>query len=153
MGTIITPYFEAIANALAPYFKDTKNANYRTMALGAFAELANALQLNVVSYKQILFEFAFAGMKDSDPEARSNAAYLCGVLFQHGGQDVADYATHTLALLAELFNDKSGLPNLIDNSCGLMCRMIMALPKVVPVSQVRICKIKKYSCFFRWFQF
>lgn len=101
LGTNITPYFESLANAIAPYFNDTKNSNYRTMAIGVFSELANALGMSVVTYKkvqtanaaerpQILFDFAFSGMKDAEPQTRSNAAYLCGILFQNAAEDALE---------------------------------------------------------------
>ena len=75
-------------------------------------------------------------MKDSDAETRSNSAYLWGILAQNSSVGAYSFYPEALQLLAGLFTDNSGVPNLLDNAAAAVARMSIAGATLVPLPQV-----------------
>ncbi|PRP78553.1 hypothetical protein PROFUN_13610 [Planoprotostelium fungivorum] len=128
------PYFQFICNAIAPYQR-SESENYRSAAVGLLAEMCNAMGSSIAQYVPQLIEVSFKGMQDESAEVRSNSTFFCGVLLQHAGIAAHNYYPRTLEMLSTSIDDDS-LPNIIDNSCGALCRMIMTAPHLVPLGQV-----------------
>lgn len=75
-------------------------------------------------------------MVDSDQETQSNSTYLCGLLFQYGGNQSLPYYNRALTILSKLFSDKITFPNLLDNMCGCIARMILSSTSSIPLENV-----------------
>jgi hypothetical protein len=100
LGPLYEPYFKSVTAELVKYCvcsiqcllvcsshssQNNKTiATYRSLGIGLIADSVNAIAGAIAPYVQELLPIAFALMKDSDPETRSNATFCCGVLLQHG---------------------------------------------------------------------
>jgi hypothetical protein len=149
-GPLLEPHFAPLLRSLLTYqvtgtycyiltsSQQKKDSSaYRSLAVGVLAEVSNAMGYAVAPHLEVLINSAFAGMSDSDSEVRSNAAFFIGVLLQNGNITAYPYFGKALQLLAPMFTDAKGtLPNLLDNACGAVARMILAAPNVVPIPEV-----------------
>jgi len=128
------PYFETICNIIAPYQK-SETEDYRSASVALLAELSNAMGNSVLPYVPQLMEVAFRGMQDDFSEVRSNSTFFCGVLLQNAGIAAHTFYAKTLELMSKLIEDKS-IPNIADNTCGALARMINTAPHLLPLQQV-----------------
>jgi len=127
-------YFETICNIIAPYQK-SETEDYRSASIALLAELCNAMGNSILPYVPQLINVAFKGMTDDFSEVRSNSTFFCGILLQNAGIAAHSYYPKTLDLLSTLIEDKT-LPNITDNTCGALARMINAAPHLLPLQQV-----------------
>jgi len=136
MGGHFDPGFQVLYPAISRFYQSKSQAEtYRSLAIGCLAEICNAMGPASAKYVDPMMNIAVRAMSDPDPETRNNAIFFCGVCLFHGGNDGLKYYNQALVLLADLFSDTS-LPNILDNSCGAICRLILANPTAVPLHQV-----------------
>lgn len=135
VGPLIAPFFEYTFAEVQKYMQK-ESPRYRSLAAGALAEMSNAMGPLLAQYCQTLFPMVFQAMDDADEETRSNATFWCGVLLLHGGDASVQYYQQALVKLAPLFNNTALIPNLIDNACGAVARMILSHPEALPLDQV-----------------
>jgi len=138
MGPLLQPYFEPVATVILTYQQKQSSDTYRSLAVGAIAEITNAMGTLIQPYLPNLLPIALTGMIDPDEETRSNSCFWCGVLLLHGGEHAVPFYNQVLQNIAGVFSsaDKIELPNLLDNACGCVARMILTQPAHVPLSQV-----------------
>eukprot|EP01117_Protostelium_nocturnum_P017824 TRINITY_DN7326_c0_g1_i1.p1 TRINITY_DN7326_c0_g1~~TRINITY_DN7326_c0_g1_i1.p1 ORF type:complete len:1027 (-),score=371.02 TRINITY_DN7326_c0_g1_i1:121-3201(-) len=134
-GAKILPFFASICQHLAK-FQKAECEDYRSASIGVLAELSDSIGPSVISFLPQLIEFALKGMTDQNPESRSNSAFLCGILLQHGGIAAYQYYQPALNQIAVLFQDPSGLPNIQDNACAALARMIDTGAQLIPLETV-----------------
>jgi len=87
------------------------------------ADICQSLGVEIEPYVEEIFQFAQEGVADEEPSTRSNSTFLMGVLCKYGYKSNHGIIQKALTALVPLFNDDS-IPNLRDNLCGAICRMI-----------------------------
>ena len=114
---------------------ETENIE-RSTGVGVIAECAANMEAAVSPYTKKLLTLLLKRLSDPDQETRSNAAYATGQLILNS-TDSNTYLPHYETILQKLEPmlqiDEARLK---DNAAGCLCRMIMAHPDRVPLSQV-----------------
>eukprot|EP01114_Cavostelium_apophysatum_P006244 TRINITY_DN1748_c0_g1_i1.p1 TRINITY_DN1748_c0_g1~~TRINITY_DN1748_c0_g1_i1.p1 ORF type:complete len:1062 (-),score=285.77 TRINITY_DN1748_c0_g1_i1:27-3212(-) len=135
-GPFFDTYFQAIVPHVIKYYQQkSEGETYRSLAVGTLADIIKNMGNVTAKYIEQLFPITMKATADPDPEVRSNATFLLGILLANCGAQGVPYYGQALLALSKLFND-SALPNIVDNACGAVCRMIMTNPNAVPLNQV-----------------
>lgn len=77
-----------------------------------------------------------AELSSSEYSNRRNAAYLGGLLCQHGSAVAVNHYPKFLMALHPLFSPSETNDGVRDNAAGAVARMIAARPEAVPLAQV-----------------
>eukprot|EP01127_Copromyxa_protea_P015361 TRINITY_DN4410_c0_g1_i1.p1 TRINITY_DN4410_c0_g1~~TRINITY_DN4410_c0_g1_i1.p1 ORF type:complete len:1067 (-),score=295.62 TRINITY_DN4410_c0_g1_i1:10-3135(-) len=109
-----------------------QDGRIRQEAVGCMAEVAEALGVHSASKIDFFMTFAMNMVGDTYAPAASNAAYLCGILCQFGGEKSLQYYPNILQAAPQLLKQKQSA----DNACGMLGRMIRANPQALPMDQV-----------------
>jgi len=108
----------------------------RSTGVGVIAECASNMEAAVSPYTAKLLTLLLKRLSDSDQETKSNAAYATGQLI-FNSTDSNTYLPHYETILRKLepmLQIKDA--RIKDNAAGCLCRMIMAHPDRVPISEV-----------------
>eukprot|EP00554_Chaetoceros_debilis_P005271 CAMPEP_0194073090 /NCGR_PEP_ID=MMETSP0149-20130528/630_1 /TAXON_ID=122233 /ORGANISM="Chaetoceros debilis, Strain MM31A-1" /LENGTH=1076 /DNA_ID=CAMNT_0038753051 /DNA_START=109 /DNA_END=3339 /DNA_ORIENTATION=- len=141
MGPLFAQYLPQFLPPICNFAKSSRPASDRAMAIGCLGELAQELGEAIKDYwKSIFLPGILAGLSDEESNVKRNAAFCAGVCCEGLGEvAVADYG-HLLQAVGQLFsidhNSGDTQAAAVDNACACMCRMIMASPTNMPVSQV-----------------
>jgi hypothetical protein len=80
------------------------------------------------------------GLRDEEPDVRSNAAFAAGVLVENSNTDLSSHYQTLLTLLQPLFTPPEhaapAVYNGRDNAAGAVSRMITKNPSALPLDQV-----------------
>ncbi|KAJ3214756.1 hypothetical protein HK099_006680 [Clydaea vesicula] len=118
------------------YFKPTRSASERSMAIGTIAEVAEGLKFSITNYVQEFLSLLSAALRDEAEEVRSNGAYGIGILYQY-----ANIEQHCMSILHSIqplitTHKKNSTINLKDNALGAVSRIIIKNPSVLPLDQI-----------------
>ena len=80
LGPTFNVYFRNFFPYIAKWYKPTKPAVDRNMAVGALAEVASCLGDNLSEFIDDLMPIFINGLSDEDEEVKSNSAYGIGIL-------------------------------------------------------------------------
>ncbi|TGO18184.1 hypothetical protein BPAE_0392g00010 [Botrytis paeoniae] len=108
----------------------------RSTAIGVIAEITGHMGSAITPFTASLLPVLLKRLSDTDPEAKSNAAYGTGLLIFHS-QDSATYLpsyNNILSKLEPLLQTNHARS--IDNACGCVSRMIMAHQDAVPLDDI-----------------
>ncbi|KAM4710354.1 importin-4 [Discoglossus pictus] len=134
-GATFAPYFTWFLPLLLNKGKTTCSPAEKSFSMGTVAETIVAMGPASEQFVPQLFPALLTGARDQDHEVRSNSVFGLGVLVEHGGASMHQHFPKLLALLSSLItSDKD--PQVLDNVCGAVCRMIMSNPEGVPIGQV-----------------
>lgn len=108
----------------------------RSTGVGVIAECAANMESAVTPYTGKLLTLLLKRLSDTDPDAKSNAAYATGQLI-YNSTDSNTYLPHYNTILQKL---ESMLQiqeaRVRDNAAGCLSRMIIAHPDRVPIGEV-----------------
>jgi len=141
MGDHFAQYLPQFLPAICSFAKSSRPTSDRAMALGCLGEIAQELGDAVKPYwKDVFLPAILAGLADPDDNVKRNAAFCSGVSCEGLGDFVAGDYTQLLQAVGQLFGIDSTVSDTsaaaVDNACACVCRMIMASPSNVPLSQV-----------------
>ncbi|KAG0244690.1 armadillo-type protein [Mortierella sp. GBAus27b] len=135
LGTSFLPYAQVFIPYIAKYYKKSKPSSERSMAIGCLGEIANGMASAITEFTEQLLTLFVKALSDEEDEVRSNAAFAIGALCQNTTVDMSLQYPGLLTALYPLFQGQT-LPNVTDNACGAVARMIMKHPNAVPLDQV-----------------
>ncbi|KAI9246087.1 armadillo-type protein [Phascolomyces articulosus] len=135
IGESFSSYFDVFLPLVSKYYKKTKTASERSMAVGTLGECISGVKSAVTPHTQRLLQLFTKATSDDDQTVKSNAAYALGVLTLYSQLDLSSQYPTILTALYPLFHDQP-LPNTTDNAAGAVARMILAHPNAVPLDQV-----------------
>ncbi|KAF9397952.1 hypothetical protein BGX21_008330 [Mortierella sp. AD011] len=135
LGPSFVPYAQVFIPQIAKYYKKSKPSSERSMSIGSLGEIANGMKNGITEFTEQLFPLFVKALSDEEDEVRSNGAFAIGALCQNTTVDVSSQYPSLLTALYPLFQGQS-LPNVTDNACGAVARMIMKHPDAVPLDQV-----------------
>ncbi|KAG0199275.1 hypothetical protein BGX28_007434 [Mortierella sp. GBA30] len=135
LGPSFVPYAKVFMPHIAKYYKASKPTSERSMAIGSLGEIANGMGAGISEFTEHLFPLILKSLSDEDDEVRSNGAFAIGALCQNTTVDVSSQYPALLTALFPLFQGQA-LPNVTDNACGAVARMILKHPNAVPLDQV-----------------
>ncbi|CAM9441954.1 unnamed protein product, partial [Phaeothamnion confervicola] len=151
-GPQFVPYFDAVLPSLLELTRGTRTADERSFAVGALAEVVEALGGAAAHYFPTLLPTAKLALASGDASVRRNSAFLAGVLAQAAGPAVAPHAIELLQSLEPLFRPEAGAAaggkggngstaagaeaGVVDNAASAVARLIMASPESVPLAHV-----------------
>ncbi|KAI8137212.1 armadillo-type protein [Fennellomyces sp. T-0311] len=135
IGESFSSFFDIFLPLISKYYKKTKTASERSMAVGCLGECISGVKSAVTPHTQRLLQLFIKGTSDEDQTVRSNAAYALGVLTLYSQLDLSTQYPAILTALHPLFHDQS-LLNTTDNAAGAVARLILAHPNAVPLDQV-----------------
>jgi hypothetical protein len=144
MATVLGPDFAQAFGSVLPlisnYSNPKRHSSERSMAVGCLGEIIVGLKAGVTQFTQQLLEIISRGLRDEEPDVRSNAAFASGVLVENSQ---ADLSPHYLALLTALQpffsvpdHSAPAVYNARDNAAGAISRMIIKNAAAVPLDQV-----------------
>lgn len=144
MATVLGPDFAQAFGAVLPLisrYSEGKRTNAeRSMAVGSLGEIIVGLKEGVTQFTQPLLEIISRGLRDSEPDVRSNAAFAAGVLVENSSADLAPHYMTLLSALQPYFNapehSAPAVYNARDNAAGAISRMITKNVSAVPLDQV-----------------
>lgn len=128
-------YFTTFAKLLQRFFKKNSTVSERSCCMGTFADIIGGMKAGVQPYVGDLLDFLMKGMADPEAEVRSNACFAMGLLCEHGGAAVQPHYMTILQRMYPLFTNQP-VPEVTDNACGAVCRMIMAGASQLPLDKV-----------------
>lgn len=109
------------------------------MAIGSLGEIIVGLKGGVTQFTQPLLEIISRGLRDSEPDVRSNAAFASGVLIENSEMDLASHYVALLQVLQSYFDapehSAPAVYNARDNAAGAISRMITKDISAVPLDQ------------------
>ncbi|KAL1920186.1 uncharacterized protein VTP21DRAFT_1332 [Calcarisporiella thermophila] len=135
LGPNFADYFKVFFPLIAKYYKKSKSPSDRSMSIGCLSECCAGLKTAITDFTEELLRLFQTALRDEEEEVRSNAAYGTGVLCLHSQVDLSPQYPALLHALHPLFHGQT-LPNVTDNACGAVCRMISARPDAVPLDDV-----------------
>lgn len=89
LGPSFNVYFRNFFPFISKWFKPTKQAVDRNMAIGALAECASCLGGNLSEFVYDLLPLFMKGLSDEDEEIKSNSAYGIGILCANSTTDLS----------------------------------------------------------------
>ncbi|KAF9567891.1 hypothetical protein EC968_003127 [Mortierella alpina] len=135
LGPSFVPYANVFIPHIAKYYKDSKPTSERSMAIGSLGEITNGMGEGITEFTERLFPLIIKSLSDEDDEVRSNAAFAVGALCQNTSIDLSSQYPVLLSSLSPLFEGQD-LPNVTDNACGAVARMMLKHLDAVPLDQV-----------------
>ncbi|KAJ2895055.1 uncharacterized protein MKZ38_006962 [Zalerion maritima] len=111
-------------------------SNERSIAVGVIAEMTAHIGAEITPFTEKILKNVLRRLSDQDLETRSNAAYATGQLILHSTASNV-YLPSYPTVLQKLENMLSITEARVrDNAAGCLCRMVMAHPEQVPLSDV-----------------
>ncbi|KAG0238706.1 hypothetical protein BGW42_002572 [Actinomortierella wolfii] len=135
LGETFVPYAKVFVPHVAKYYKKSKPSSERSMAIGCLGEITAGMKAGITELTETLFQLFIKALADEEPEVRSNAAFAMGALCENTTLNISSQYPNILTALYPLFQNQP-LPNVTDNACGAVARMIMRHPESVPLEQV-----------------
>ncbi|ORX39229.1 armadillo-type protein [Kockovaella imperatae] len=144
MASILGPDFAQAFGKVLPlisrYSEPKRISSERSMAVGCLGEIIVGLKDGVTQFTQPLLEIISRGLRDEEPDVRSNAAFASGVLIQESSQDLSSQFVPLLTALQPYFSapehSAPAVYNARDNAAGAISRMIVKNPNALPLDQV-----------------
>ncbi|PVU88430.1 hypothetical protein BB561_005860 [Smittium simulii] len=121
---------------LLNYYKPTCATNERSMCIGSLSEIVKYMGPSIAPYAETLYQLYLSGMSDPEPEVKSNSAFGMGLLVQNVKIDWSTQLPIIFRGLAQLFELNTNSSNMLDNACGSISRIILALPDHIPYAEV-----------------
>ncbi|XP_070574661.1 importin-4-like [Ptychodera flava] len=134
-GQRFAPYFAGFLPLLLPKTKQTCQVSDKSFAIGVLSETIKHMGLGIVPFVQHLYPIMVNGSKDEDDEVRNNSVYGLGVLAESGREILYDKYPEILNILFTLAS-KESKPQVVDNVCAAVCRLIVTNISGIPVEQV-----------------
>jgi hypothetical protein len=134
LGAQFTQAMNVFMPYLTKYYKPSKSLQERSMAIGTLSEVISGMK-QVDAVCETLYHLFLKAMSDPEDEVRSNACYGMGVLIEYATVDMSGQYATVLQSIQPFFQNQQ-LPNLTDNACGCLARMIMKQPTAMPLDQV-----------------
>lgn len=135
------PFLNDLLTLIIPKAKSSCTVADRSFSVGTIGEVLHALvtapggRSLAGRLSNRLRPVLINGVRDSDPEVRSNSVFGLGCMAQAAGPvAVSDYPT-MLSVFSNMLSKESDL-RVIDNVCAALCRMIMSNKEAVPLEQV-----------------
>lgn len=91
LGPAFNGYFRNFLPLISKWYKPTKPAVDRNMAVGALAEVSSCLGENVSEFTDNLLPIFIKGLSDDDEEVKSNSAYGIGILCANPSTNLSRY--------------------------------------------------------------
>ncbi|KAI8639975.1 armadillo-type protein [Parasitella parasitica] len=135
VGESYSSYFDVFMPLIAKYYKKSKSAPERSMAIGCLGECITGIKSAVTPHTERLLQLFIKACGDEDQSVRSNAAYALGILCGNSQIDLGSQYPIILTALHPLFQNQP-VPNITDNATGAVARLIIARPDAVPIDQV-----------------
>ncbi|EPB87956.1 hypothetical protein HMPREF1544_05247 [Mucor circinelloides 1006PhL] len=135
VGESYSSYFDVFMPLIAKYYKKSKSAPERSMAIGCLGECITGIKSAVTPHTERLLQLFVKACADEDQSVRSNAAYALGILTGNSQIDLGSQYPVILTALHPLFQNQP-VPNITDNATGAVARLILARPEAVPLDQV-----------------
>lgn len=143
MATVLGPDFGQAFGQVLPliskYSESSRANSERSMAIGSLGEIIVGLKGGVTQFTQPLLEIISRGLRDSEPDVRSNAAFAAGVLIEHSEMDLGSQYVALLQVLSSYFDapehSAPAVYNARDNAAGSISRMITKNVSAVPLEQ------------------
>ncbi|CAO3665897.1 unnamed protein product [Rhizopus microsporus] len=135
VGEGYSSYFDVFMPLIAKYYKKSKTASERTMAIGCLGECVTGIKSAVTPHTERLLQLFIKACSDEDHSVRSNGAYALGVLASNSQVDLSSQYPAILTALHPLFQAQP-VPNVTDNAAGAVARLIMSRPDALPLDQV-----------------
>jgi hypothetical protein len=137
----VGPNFRTFAPVLLPLIiarvAPANNVTLRSTSVGCLAEVVEAIGEAAVEFLALLVPVFVAATGDKETEVSSNAAYAIGVLGEAVGQHISQHVPTILqALSANCIGTKRDTQSAVDNACGAVARLILAVPTTVPLASV-----------------
>jgi hypothetical protein len=141
MGPHFCQYLPQFIPAICEFAKTSRPSSDRAMATGCLGELAQELGEGIKDYwTTVYLPLVLTGLADKDHHLNRNAAFCGGTCCEGLGAYVASDYVQILQAVGRLFNIDPSLSEsaaaAVDNASACVCRMIMASPNNVPMSQV-----------------
>eukprot|EP01124_Arcella_intermedia_P013089 TRINITY_DN1949_c0_g1_i1.p1 TRINITY_DN1949_c0_g1~~TRINITY_DN1949_c0_g1_i1.p1 ORF type:complete len:1078 (+),score=300.19 TRINITY_DN1949_c0_g1_i1:190-3234(+) len=130
-GASFIENFEFV-DLLANYAKPTIDTYLKQEAIGTIAEIVESIGAAIKEKLDTVMQIALAVMRDPHPPTQSNACYLCGITCEIGGAAAVKFYTDIFNLLGTLLQ-QVGCPELVDNSCAVIARIISTSAASVPL--------------------
>jgi hypothetical protein len=143
MATVLGPDFGQAFGQVLPLiskYSEPQRANSeRSMAVGSLGEIIVGLKGGVTQFTEPLLEIISRGLRDSEPDSRSNAAFAAGVLIENSEMDLGSHYVAILQVLGPFFDapehSAPAVYNARDNAAGAISRMISKNISAVPLEQ------------------
>ncbi|CEP12868.1 hypothetical protein [Parasitella parasitica] len=135
VGESYSSYFDVFMPLISKYYKKSKSAPERSMAIGCLGECITGIKSAVTPHTERLLQLFIKACGDEDQSVRSNAAYALGILCGNSQIDLSSQYPIILTALHPLFQNQP-VPNITDNATGAVARLIIARPDAVPLDQV-----------------
>jgi len=144
VGPQFEPIFKEIFGSIAKFFQPHRAESDRSMAVGCFAEVCEAIGERSIPYFEQLLPIVFTGLSDAAIPVRRNASFCLGVLVEVGGDKLFSmYKQFLDALMPNLQIPegikKKHLDGAIaskENAVSAICKMITTNSSGVPVAQL-----------------
>jgi hypothetical protein len=143
MASVLGPDFGQAFGQVLPLiskYSEAQRANSeRSMAVGSLGEIIVGLKGGVTQFTEPLLEIISRGLRDSEPDTRSNAAFAAGVLVENSELDLGTHYVALLQVLGSYFDapehSAPAVYNARDNAAGAISRMITKNISAVPLEQ------------------
>lgn len=143
MATILGPdfgqAFGPVLNIISKYSEPQRSNSERSMVVGSLGEIIVGLKSGVTQYTEPLLSIISRGLRDSEADSRSNAAFAAGVLIENSEIDLGSHYVALLQVLGSYFDAPDHSPpavyNARDNAAGAISRMIVKNISAVPLEQ------------------
>lgn len=143
MASVLGPDFAQAFGSVLPlisrYAAPGRNVTERAMAVGSLGEVIVGLKSGVTQFTQPLLEVISRGLRDEEPDVRSNSAFAAGVLIEHSQADLSGHYAEVVQVLQPFFSPPEhsapAVYNARDNAAGAISRMITKNASAVPLEQ------------------
>lgn len=140
LGEDFAQAFGSVLPLISRYSESKRTNAERSMAVGSLGEIIVGLKGGVTQFTQPLLEIISRGLRDTEPDVRSNAAFAAGVLVENSNADLSSHYMALLGALQPYFNAPEHSPpavyNARDNAAGAISRLITKNVAAVPLEQV-----------------
>lgn len=125
---------------IARYCDTSRTAIERSAAVGALAEVAEAMGADVDPFLSRMLHIALIALADEEFHVNTNGAFLVGTLVTSTSQDLSSQYGQFLSGLQRLFiideGKKGDSLRARDNACGTVARMVLRNASAVPLESV-----------------
>ncbi|XP_063901294.1 uncharacterized protein LOC135120895 [Zophobas morio] len=135
LGSSFSTYLPPFKEALFKFCTENSSTAELSTAIATLAEITFGMKESIGPHAPELYNLFVFGLHHSDPDIRVSSIYGLGVLTQYGGSAVRAKFSEVFSLLLPLFSDHQ-LPNIPDNVCAAVSRMILSDPTLLPLREL-----------------
>merc|ERR1711991_321089 len=135
MGPLFEDQFDILQPIIAKRMHHTRQPYDRTSAIGIIATATRDMGNVAAKYGEELLPLMVNGLSDEDDEVQRNSVYAAGLMISRDPQRFEQFVQPTLQGVGMLLSEDRE-PTVIDNACGTIARLIMAMGDALPVGEL-----------------